>query len=592
MGSAIYMVESASNPARKHSTFHLKTYHNSGRNAQRHNSKSLSTLFCYTTARPAPASKRPRPRCAEVPFCFCTSAPSSADPFLVNKLKQPTSLTHRFQLGTMHVMFFLALQVLSLAILTVSGQPDLYKEMHEQDPVLKLVVPSPASQVIHPGTLRDQAMEEVCKLPSCTPDTNASTQAHTFATVGIDTGSMMWENVTGQVLGCCLPPNSSSAPPSSEICGMSCTRFDSQLPQQPRQEIPALRIAVIAPPHEAVPPKLYGGTERVVSYLTEALVELGHEVTLFASGDSQTKATLRATWPHALRLDPSVRDALAPVLLILEEVYQVADQFDVLHFHLDYLPFSLFSRSPVPFLNTFHGRLDLPELQPVFNKFPHAPVTSISDSQRSPIPQANWMRTVYHGLPVDLLTPRLDIQPEYLAFLGRICPEKGVDRAIRIAAQSGLPLKIAAKVDKADVEYFETMIKPLLGQAHVEFIGEINEAQKPAFLSGAKALLFPINWPEPFGLVMIEAMACGTPVIAFNRGSVPEIIEHGVTGFIVEDEQGAIGAVDRIEGLSRSEIRTQFEQRFSAHTMANHYLDLYQTVIQQKQHSNSRHVVG
>lgn len=492
----------------------------------------------------------------------------------------------------MHAMFFMTFQVLSLVILAVSGQSDLCKEIHAKDPALDLLVPLPASQGIDPGTLWNQAMEEVCKLPPGTPDTYACMQARTatataakfslppFTTAVIDTGSV-WENVTREDHERHLLPISSSVCPNSGISGISYTG----------RKIPALRIAIIAPPHEAVPPKLYGGTERVVSYLTEALVELGHEVTLFASGDSQTKAELRAMWPHALRLDPSVRDHLAPVLLMLEEVYRVADEFDVLHFHLDYLPFSLFSRSSVPFLNTFHGRLDLPELQPVFNMFPHPPVVSISDSQRVPIPQANWMRTVYHGLPVDLLTPQADIQPEYLAFLGRICPEKGVDSAIRIAAQTGLPLKIAAKVDRVDKEYFETVIEPLLGQAHVEFIGEINEGQKPAFLSGAKALLFPINWPEPFGLVMIEAMACGTPVIAFNRGSVPEIIEHEVTGFIVEDEVGAISAVNRINELSRSEIRIQFEQRFSAHAMANSYLDLYHTVIHQKQHPNARRVV-
>ncbi|WP_323119401.1 glycosyltransferase family 4 protein [Burkholderia alba] len=339
-----------------------------------------------------------------------------------------------------------------------------------------------------------------------------------------------------------------------------------------------MRIAQIAPLYEAVPPKLYGGTERVVSYLTEALVELGHDVTLFASGDSVTSARLEAAWPRALRLDPSIRDPIAPHMRLLERVARSAHEFDVLHFHLDYLPFPLMSRLDTPFVTTLHGRLDLPELQPVFGAFPDAPVVSISDAQRAPLPQAGWAGTVYHGLPATLLTPQPQVKPEYLAFLGRICPEKRVDTAIRIAAQSGLPLKIAAKVDKVDEEYFDTEIAPLLGQAHVEFIGEINEAQKPAFLSGAKALLFPIDWPEPFGLVMIEAMACGTPVIAFNRGSVPEVIDDGVTGFIVEDVHGAVGALHRIDTLSRDAIRAQFERRFSAKAMARRYVDTYETL--------------
>ena len=341
-----------------------------------------------------------------------------------------------------------------------------------------------------------------------------------------------------------------------------------------------MRIAQIAPLHEAVPPKFYGGTERVVSYLTDALVDLGHDVTLFASGDSQTKATLEAAWPRALRLDPSIRDALAPHMLLLESVRQRAHEFDVLHFHLDYMPFSLFSQLDTPFVTTLHGRLDLPELQPIFNTFTKAPVISISDSQRLPLPQAAWLNTIYHGLPESLLTPQTHKEPEYLAFLGRICPEKRADLAIKIAAQSGLPLKIAAKVDKVDQEYFKTTIEPLLSQAHVEFIGEINEAQKPEFLSGAKALLFPIDWSEPFGLVMIEAMACGTPVIAFNRGSVPEVIDHGVTGFICEDVQGAVGALQRLDELSRPEIRAQFERRFSARTMAQNYVESYTTMLQ------------
>lgn len=341
-----------------------------------------------------------------------------------------------------------------------------------------------------------------------------------------------------------------------------------------------MRIAQIAPLYEAVPPKLYGGTERVVSYLTEALVELGHDVTLFASGDSVTSAKLEAAWPRALRLDPTIRDAMAPHVLLLEQVRRVAHEFDVLHFHLDYLPFPLFSSLDTPFVTTLHGRLDLPELQPVFDAFSEAPVVSISDSQRQPLKQANWLNTVYHGLPSQLLTPQAHRKPEYLAFLGRICPEKRVDTAIKIAAQSGLPLKIAAKVDKVDEEYFKRDIEPLLSQAHVEFVGEINEAQKPEFLSGAKALLFPIDWSEPFGLVMIESMACGTPVIAFNRGSVPEVIDQGLTGYIVEDVQGAVAALTHIDELSRDAIRQQFERRFTSKTMAQNYLDSYATLLE------------
>jgi glycosyltransferase involved in cell wall biosynthesis len=343
-----------------------------------------------------------------------------------------------------------------------------------------------------------------------------------------------------------------------------------------------MRIAQIAPLYEAVPPKFYGGTERVVSYLTEALVELGHDVTLFASGDSVTSATLEAAWPRALRLDPSIRDPFAPHVLLLEQVRRVAGDFDVLHFHLDYLPFSLFADAETPSVTTLHGRLDLPELQPIFNTFSDSPVISISQSQRIPLPQARWLGNVYHGLPEKLLTPQPHCEPEYLAFLGRICPEKRVDTAIRIAAMSGLPLKIAAKVDKADQDYFKSEIEPLLSHANVEFIGEIDETRKPEFLSRAKALLFPIDWCEPFGLVMIEAMACGTPVIAFNRGSVPEVIDHAVTGYIVEDEHGAVAALQRLDELSREEIRAQFERRFTARAMAREYVDRYTALIEQR----------
>ena len=332
-----------------------------------------------------------------------------------------------------------------------------------------------------------------------------------------------------------------------------------------------MHIAQIAPLFEAVPPKFYGGTERVISWLTEELIALGHEVTLFASGDSVTSAWLEAVWPRALRLDGAVRDPDALRALMLERVYQRAADFDFLHFHLDYHAFSLFSRQATPFVTTLHGRLDLPEHQPVFDVFSLMPVVSISNAQRRPLQQAKWVRTIHHGLPERLLLPKPQ-KPSYFAFLGRIAPEKGVDRAIRIARHCGLSLKIAAKVDKVDREYFEAQIHPMIKSSNVEYIGEISDQEKSDFLSGAVALLVPIDWPEPFGLVMIEAMACGTPVIAFNRGSVPEVVDDGVTGFIVEDEAGAIGAVDRLEHLSRERIRRRFEERFTARRMALDYL--------------------
>jgi glycosyltransferase involved in cell wall biosynthesis len=338
-----------------------------------------------------------------------------------------------------------------------------------------------------------------------------------------------------------------------------------------------MHIAQVAPLTEAVPPKLYGGTERVVSWLTEELIALGHEVTLFASGDSVTSARLEAMWPRALRLDGSVRDPNALHMMMLEHVYQRAADFDLLHFHLDYYPFSLFARQPTPFMTTLHGRLDLPEHQPVFDMFSSSPVVSISNAQRRPLPQANWVRTVHHGLPERLLMPR-PVKPSYFAFLGRIAPEKGIDRAIRIAQHCGVPLKVAAKVDGADREYFDEKIEPMIRSGNVEYIGEINDNDKSEFLSGAIALLVPIDWPEPFGLVMIEAMACGTPVIAFNRGSVPELIDDGVTGFIVEDINGAIGAVDRLGQLSREKIRQRFEERFTARRMAQDYLSAYRSL--------------
>jgi glycosyltransferase involved in cell wall biosynthesis len=341
-----------------------------------------------------------------------------------------------------------------------------------------------------------------------------------------------------------------------------------------------MRIAQVAPLTEAVPPKLYGGTERVVHWLTEELVALGNDVTLFASGDSQTSAKLEATWPKALRLDGSVRDPNALHTVMLERVRQKCDdeEFDFLHFHLDYYPFSLFSRQPTPFLTTLHGRLDLPEHQPVFTTFSSVPVISISNAQRRPVPQANWLRTIHHGLPEKLLTPR-PITPNYLAVLGRIAPEKGVDRAIKIATRCGIPLKIAAKVDRADQDYYDEIIRPLIDHPLVEYIGEIGDHEKSDFLSGAIGLLVPIDWPEPFGIVMIEALACGTPVIAYNRGSVPEIIDDGLTGFIVEDEISAVAAVGRLSQLNREAVRKRFEARFTARRMALDYLASYRSLM-------------
>jgi glycosyltransferase involved in cell wall biosynthesis len=326
-----------------------------------------------------------------------------------------------------------------------------------------------------------------------------------------------------------------------------------------------------------VPPKLYGGTERVISWLTEELVALGHDVTLFASGDSVTTARLEPMWPTALRLDGSVRDPNALHMMMIEQVCRRAREFDLLHFHLDYYPFSAVSRQSTPSITTLHGRLDLPEHQPVFETFSTMPVVSISTAQRRPAPGANWVAAIHHGLPENLLTPQ-PAMPSYLAFLGRISPEKRVDRAIHIAERCGLKLKIAAKVDPVDQDYFNE-IRPLLAKPHVEFIGEINDAEKSQFLSEAIALIVPIDWPEPFGLVMIEAMACGAPVIAFNRGSVPEVIEDGVTGFVVEDETSAVGAVRQLSRLSRPAIRQRFEERFTARRMAKDYLACYRTLI-------------
>jgi glycosyltransferase involved in cell wall biosynthesis len=337
-----------------------------------------------------------------------------------------------------------------------------------------------------------------------------------------------------------------------------------------------MRIAQIAPLIESVPPRSYGGTERVASWLTEELVRIGHEVTLFASGDSQTAAELVPCAPQALRFDP---DALVPDiyhLMMLDRLWQRADEFDVFHFHIDYLHFPLFRGLSGKTLTTLHGRLDLPFLYPIFRHFPEMPLVSISMHQRQPMAYANWVGCVHHGLPSDLLPYCERPSWNYLAFLGRICPEKRVDRAIRIAKCVGMPLKIAAKVDKVDREYFKTTIEPLLDDPLIEFVGEVNDAQKREFLGNAYAMLFPIDWPEPFGLVMIESMACGVPVIAWRNGSVTEVIEHGLTGLIVDSEDEAVSAVKRASMLNRLRIRQRFEERFSVTRMANDYLELYE----------------
>jgi glycosyltransferase involved in cell wall biosynthesis len=340
-----------------------------------------------------------------------------------------------------------------------------------------------------------------------------------------------------------------------------------------------MKIAQIAPLAESCPPKLYGGTERIVSYLTEELVHQGHEVTLFASGDSKTAAELVPCSPRALRLDPSVKDPVAHHIVMLEQIRRRADEFDVLHFHIDLLHFPLIQ----PFLDrtvtTLHGRLDLPDLDPFYRAFPNVPLVSISDDQRRPMPPVNWLGTVHHGLPRALLPYCGRPSGDYLAFLGRISPEKRPDRAIEIAARAGMKLKIAAKIDNADQRYWDQAIVPLIaGNPNVEFVGEINEARKASFLGNARALLFPIDWPEPFGLVMIEAMACGTPVIAFSHGSVPEVVDDGISGYIVDDIAGAVAAVGELDALDRRRVRDQFEERFSAERMALDYISIYRGI--------------
>ncbi|WP_035727213.1 glycosyltransferase family 4 protein [Bradyrhizobium murdochi] len=340
-----------------------------------------------------------------------------------------------------------------------------------------------------------------------------------------------------------------------------------------------MRIAQIAPLFESVPPRLYGGTERVVAYLTEELVRQGHQVTLFASEDSITSAELVPCTPRALRLDPDVRDALPHHMIMLDKVRERADEFDVLHFHVDYLHFPLFRCERSRTLTTLHGRQDLADHMPFYRRFSDMPLVSISNAQRAPLPGVNFVDTVYHGLPVGLHMPSLDRHGGYLAFLGRISPEKRPDRAIAIARAAGRPLKIAAKVDKADDAYFRDFIAPMLDGGGIEFIGEINDNAKGEFLGQAAGLLFPIDWPEPFGLVMIEAMACGTPVLAFRCGSVPEIVEDGLTGRIVSDVDEAVRAVPELLALDRKAIRVRFEERFSATRMAADYVKIYQKML-------------
>jgi glycosyltransferase involved in cell wall biosynthesis len=339
-----------------------------------------------------------------------------------------------------------------------------------------------------------------------------------------------------------------------------------------------MRIAQVSPLHESVPPKLYGGTERVVSFLTEALVDLGHEVTLFASGDSVTRARLVSCAPRALRLDEGCHDPLAHHLVMLEEVFTRAAEFDIIHFHLDYLSFPEARHCRVPHVATMHNRMDVADLQPLFREFADVPVVSISDAQRAPLPFANWCGTVYHGLPLDLYPFRPN-PGRYLAFLGRVSPEKGVHHAVEIARRLGLPLKVAAKIDDRDREFYEHHLKPLFSEARVEFLGEIGEGDKGDFLGDAAALLFPIDWPEPFGLVMIEAMACGTPVVAFRRGAVPEVMRDGVSGYVVDTVDGAVEATARALELPRKRCRVYFEGRFSSPRMANDYLAVYERLL-------------
>jgi glycosyltransferase involved in cell wall biosynthesis len=353
-----------------------------------------------------------------------------------------------------------------------------------------------------------------------------------------------------------------------------------------------MRIAQIAPLYESVPPERYGGTERVVAYLTDALVDLGHEVTLFASAGAKTKAKLVASRDQPIRLDPCpLKSDLAAHLAMLHEVRKRADAFDILHFHVDMIHFPLFEDRAATTLTTIHGRLDMKDLADVYRRWPRYPLVSISRAQRQPLRFANWFETVHHGIPPDLcrFAPKASRQ---LAFVGRISPEKRPDRAIRVARSAGRLLKIAAKVDAADAAYFRDRIEPMLATPSIEFVGELGDEAKSALLSNSAALLFPIDWPEPFGLVMIEAMSCGTPVIAWDCGSVPEVIEHGVTGFIVHSEDEAVRVLAKVESLDRRRIREAFERRFQATVMARHYLDVYSRLVQKgSAHEPHLHIV-
>jgi glycosyltransferase involved in cell wall biosynthesis len=349
-----------------------------------------------------------------------------------------------------------------------------------------------------------------------------------------------------------------------------------------------MRIAQVAPLYERVPPLSYGGTERIVSYLTEELLRQGHQLTLFASGESLTKGNLVASCDRSLRLNPDCVDYLVHYVLQLEQVFQLSNSFDVIHFHIDYLHFPLFRRQGIPNVTTLHGRLDLADLVPLYREFSDMAVVSISNAQRNPLPWLNWQGTVHHGIPVELYEGKRD-QGSYLAFLGRISPEKRVDRAIEIAKSVNMKLKIAAKIDAVDREYTEREVRPLLDHPVVEFIGEIGEREKQEFLGNAYALLFPIDWPEPFGLVMIEAMACGTPVVAFPRGSVPEVIDEGVTGFIVQSIEEAVVALERIQHFDRGRCRQVFERRFSATRMANDYVKIYEKLLASRNANGAIH---
>jgi glycosyltransferase involved in cell wall biosynthesis len=345
-----------------------------------------------------------------------------------------------------------------------------------------------------------------------------------------------------------------------------------------------MRIAQIAPLAESVPPKLYGGTERVVAWLIDELVELGHDVTLFASGDSRTRAKLVPVWPYAFRLGRPRTDPVAVQAVLLETMAKRAAEFDVIHCHVDWLHLPLLTRLGVPALTTMHGRLDITGLPEVVRHFPDAPFVSISNNQRLSLPGANWLGTVYHGLPSDSLHPRFE-PGSYLAFLGRLTKEKGPEEAMRIARDAGVPLRIAAKVPKGERGYFKEQLEPKIDGRDVQLTGEVNDRTKEQFLAEAAALLFPIDWPEPFGLVMIEAMACGTPVIAYRHGSVPEVIDDGVTGFVVDSEEEAVHAVRRLGEIDRRQVRACFERRFAARRMASEYVALYEDLVRRRAHS-------